>query len=130
MLDHIDFAVVEFERSRRFYEAALAPLGLTPVVVFDGANGRHGIGFGRDGIGCLFIGGGLPVAGRLHLAFQAASRQAVTAFYQAALATGGTCHGPPGLRERYGPNYFAAFVMDPDQHVIEAVCRTPAELDT
>ncbi|AVQ00144.1 glyoxalase/bleomycin resistance/extradiol dioxygenase family protein [Ahniella affigens] len=124
MLDHVDFAVCDFGRSRLFYEAALLPLGLVPVVAFDEGEGRIGVGFGRDGVGCLFIGGGPPVAGRLHLALQAPSRPAVEAFHRAAIAAGGICHGPPGLRERYGPNYFAAYVKDPDGHVIEAVCRT------
>lgn len=123
MLDHVDFAVVNVAASRQFYEAALAPLGIHIVIVFDQEPGRQGVGFGRDGMGAFFIGAGSPVAGRLHVAFQASSRAAVDAFHQAALLAGGRNHGDPGLRPHYGTPYYAAFVRDPDGHVIEAVCR-------
>ena len=60
-----------------------------------------------------------------HLAFQAASRSAVDVFHAAALAHGGTCDGPPGIREHYDPGYYAAFVRDPDGHRLEAVVHEP-----
>ena len=65
----------------------------------------------------------LAAGPRFHLALAAPSRAAVDAFYAAAVSTGGTCDGPPGLRERYGPDYYAAFVVDPDGHRLEAVTR-------
>jgi catechol 2,3-dioxygenase-like lactoylglutathione lyase family enzyme len=125
MLDHVDFAVRDLERSRAFYAAALAPLGIEPLIETDRADGKRGTGFGRDGVARFYIGGGPPPAGRLHVAFAAQSRDAVDAFHRAAIAAGGKDHGKPGLRPRYDENYYAAFVIDPDGHVVEAVCRLP-----
>jgi len=124
MWDHVDFAVVDVARSRAFYVASLAPLGIRPLVEVDRDDGRKGTGFGVD-LARFWIGGGVPVAGRLHVAFVAPSRAAVDAFHAAALAAGGEDRGTPGLRPRYGAHYYAAFVRDPDGHVVEAVCRTP-----
>lgn len=124
MFDHLDFAVDDIARSRAFYAAALAPLGIVPIVAIDRDDGRRGTGFGGgDGIARFWIGGGEPVAGRMHFAFVAPSRAAVDAFHAAALAAGGEDHGAPGERPRYGAPYYAAFVRDPDGHVIEAMCR-------
>lgn len=123
MIDHVDFAVLDVQKSRAFYTCVLAPLGLLPLVDFDRPDGRQGTGFGRDGIGEFFIGGGSPVGGRLHVAFRAQSREAVDAFHRAALALGAEDVGARGPRPRYGDGYYAAFVRDPDGHVIEAVCR-------
>jgi catechol 2,3-dioxygenase-like lactoylglutathione lyase family enzyme len=125
MLDHIDFAVQDLARSRAFYVAALAPLGIQPLVETDRKDGRKGTGFGAGGVAQFYIGGGRPVSGRLHVAFTAPSRAAVNAFHEAALAAGGRDNGKPGLRPHYDANYYAAFVLDPDGHVIEAVCRQP-----
>lgn len=126
MFDHIDFAVADVARSRAFYVTALAPLGVVPLVEIDRDDGRHGTGFGgTDRIARFWIGGGAPVAGRMHVAFAATSREAVDAFHTAALAAGGEDHGAPGERPRYGSPYYAAFVRDPDGHVVEAVCRAP-----
>ncbi len=123
MFDHVDFAVSDLARSRGFYAKALAPLGIVPVMDIDRADGRRGTGFGTSGDARFWIGGGQPVAGRMHIAFVAPSRAAVRAFHAAALAAGGADHGAPGLRPRYGDPYYAAFVVDPDGHVVEAVCR-------
>lgn len=123
MLDHIDFAVSDLVTSRAFYVAALAPLGLVPILDVDREDGRRGTGFGSGEMGEFFIGGGEPVGGRLHVAFRAKSSSAVDAFHAAAIAAGGADHGRPGVRPAYGEGYYAAYVRDPDGHVIEAVFR-------
>ena len=126
MIHHIDFAVTDLERSRNFYEHALAPLGLTVVVTFTNHAGRRLIGFGSPAADPEFwIRDGQPINGRLHVAFQANSRAAVDAFHSAAVQAGGTDNGAPGLRPRYAEHWYAAFVLDPDGHNIEAVCRLP-----
>lgn len=123
MLDHIDFAVKDFDKSRAFYVAVLAPLGISPFTDIKRDDGREGTGF-RSLTGPQFwIGGGTASNGRLHIAFSADSRSDVDVFHKAALQAGGTCKGAPGLRPRYGEHYYAAFVIDPNGHTIEAVCR-------
>ena len=119
MFDHIGIAVSSFERSVRFYEAALAPLGFRLESHDPKAPSA---GFGAPGAAAFYIGNGKP-PGPLHLAFQAKTRSAVRQFYEAALATGGKDKGKPGLRENYAPTYYAAFVHDPDGHNVEAVCQ-------
>jgi catechol 2,3-dioxygenase-like lactoylglutathione lyase family enzyme len=126
MLDHVDFAVRDLARSRAFYVAALSPLGFSPLLETDRADGRRGTGFGQDEFAQFYIGGGGPVDGRLHVAFSAPTRAAVYAFHAAAIAAGGTDGGKPGLRPQYHEHYYAAYVIDPDGHVVEAVCRQPA----
>ena len=125
MLDHIDFAVADLARSRAFYEGALAPLGMSPVVEIDRKNGdgHQGVGFGLADRPVFWIGGGRAPSGRLHVAFAAQSRAVVDAFHKAAIAAGGIDNGAPGLRLRYHADYYAAFVLDPDGHNIEAVCH-------
>lgn len=125
MLDHIDSAVLDLAVSRAFYVAALAPLGIEPLLEIDREDGRRGTGFGCGEFAQFYIGGGRPPEGRLHVAFAAPSRAAVDAFHAAALAAGGTDHGRPGLRPHYHEHYYAAYVVDPDGHVVEAVCRLP-----
>ena len=125
MIDHVDFAVRDLAASRAFYAAALAPLGIEPVMEINREDGRRGTGFGRGGAAQFYIGGGPPVDGRLHVAFSAPSRAAVDAFHRAALAAGGSDRGQPGLRPHYDEHYYAAYVADPDGHVVEAVCRRP-----
>ncbi len=123
MFDHIDFAVTDLARSRDFYTRVLATLGIHPFLEIQREDGRHGIGFGSADGPQFWIGGGAALTGRLHIAFQAASRESVDAFHGAALSSGGASHGAPGLRPRYVNPYYAAFVLDPDAHVVEAVCR-------
>jgi catechol 2,3-dioxygenase-like lactoylglutathione lyase family enzyme len=127
MLHHISLGVADIERAAAFYDAALAPLGY--VRVWDdlapGANDQA-VGYGSPGGGDklaikLRPEGQRPPGPGFHLAFAAPDRQAVAAFHAAALAHGGTDNGGPGLRAHYGANYFAAFVVDPDGHPIEAV---------
>lgn len=117
MFDHLGINVSDFPRSRAFYLAALAPLGIS---LFKGTPDWALIG--KDGK-LLWIGAAGPVQKDFHMAFTAASRAEVDAFHKAALAAGGTDHGAPGLRPHYGPHYYAAFVLDPDGYNLEAVCH-------
>jgi catechol 2,3-dioxygenase-like lactoylglutathione lyase family enzyme len=128
MLDHIGFAVSDYQRSRAFYAQALAPLGIAPVreVTREQTGGCEGTGFGIDGRTSIWIGSGDASHGTLHVAFPVASRSDVDRFYAAAIAAGGRDNGAPGLRLKYSPDYYAAFVLDPDGNNIEAVCRAPA----
>lgn len=129
MLDHIGFAVTDYARSKAFYAAALAPLGYGVVMEITKAEtggAYEGAGLGADGKPDFWIGAGDVLKGRLHVAFAAKDRATVDAFYAAAIAAGGVDNGPPGLRPHYHPNYYGAFVLDPDGHNIEAVCHRPA----
>ncbi|MGY5780564.1 VOC family protein [Rhizobium sp. LEGMi135b] len=129
MLHHISFGVSDIEKAAAFYDAAFAPLGY--VRVWDDlspGDPDQAIGYGVPGGGDKFA---IKLRGKearapgpgFHLAFAAPSRDAVVHFHAAALAHGGTDNGPPGLRPHYGPNYFAAFVIDPDGHRIEVVTK-------
>jgi catechol 2,3-dioxygenase-like lactoylglutathione lyase family enzyme len=121
VLDHVGFAVTDYQRSKAFYERAFAPLGITLLMEFDGA----AAGFGATGRPSFFIEAhGAPVRGRLHIAVGAQSRAQVDAFHAAAIEAGGTDNGAPGIRS-YHPNYYGAYVLDPDGHNIEAVCHRP-----
>jgi len=124
MLDHIGFPVTDFARSRAFYESALAPLGYRVVkeMMLSDEDGYAGFGADRPQ---FWIGTGKPLQGRLHVAFAAKTRAEVRAFYEAALAAGGTDNGAPGLRPHYHENYYGAFVLDPDGHNVEAVNHLP-----
>jgi len=100
-------------------ETVLDHLGFA---VSEGAEGQAA-GFGRDGWASFWIEAqGRPVQGRLHVAFRADSRETVDAFHAAALAAGGTDNGAPGLRTIYHPDYYSAYVRDPDGNNIELVC--------
>jgi catechol 2,3-dioxygenase-like lactoylglutathione lyase family enzyme len=114
-VDHLTLAVGDLARSRAFYEAALAPLG-HHVELFDGEPA-----FGPAGSEDFLIRAGGPTTPPLHLAFGAPSRAAVEAFHAAALAAGATDNGAPGPRPQYHAGYYAAFVLDPDGHNVEAV---------
>jgi len=119
MIDHIGLNVSDFDRSKAFYEKALAPLGITLQMQF----GR-GAGFGVEGKPFFWIREQEPV-GQAHVAFHCEDHAFVDRFHQAALAAGGTDNGAPGLRPHYHPNYYAAFVLDPDSNNVEAVCHNP-----
>jgi catechol 2,3-dioxygenase-like lactoylglutathione lyase family enzyme len=126
VIDHIGFAVSDIARSQAFYDAALAPLGLTVLMTAtpdETDSGGTALGYGRDGAPFFWIGDNEAVGEGLHVALAATSRAAVDAFHAAALAAGGRDHGAPGLRPHYGPDYYAAFVLDPDGANIEAVCQ-------
>jgi lactoylglutathione lyase len=120
MFDHIGFAVRDFAAARAFYTGALAPLGIGVAADFG-----ETVGFGRSGRPQLFLRKGDQPLGRLHLAFTAENREQVRAFHDAALKLGGTDNGGPGLRPNYHPNYYGAFVIDPNGHNIEVVCHSP-----
>ncbi|HEX5468271.1 MAG TPA: VOC family protein [Gaiellaceae bacterium] len=124
-LDHVGLAVADYERSKRFYERALAPLGIALLMEFSGA----AAGFGRADAArpSLFIEAeGEPVRGRLHIALRAENRAQVDAFHVAAIEAGGTDNGAPGVRALYHPDYYGGYVLDPDGNNIEAVCHEPA----
>jgi catechol 2,3-dioxygenase-like lactoylglutathione lyase family enzyme len=118
-LDHIGLDVSDYTESRAFYEGALAPLGIRPLMEPAG----NMAGFGGD-FPFFWIGqrGRGPDSGT-HVAFTAPDRATVHAFHEAALAAGGRDNGGPGVREIYHPSYYAAFVLDPDGNNIEAVCH-------
>jgi catechol 2,3-dioxygenase-like lactoylglutathione lyase family enzyme len=126
VIDHVGFPVSEYERSKTFYTQALAPLGYALVVeVRQDENDSPAAGFGAGGKPDFWIGGEGGLNRPMHVAITAKDRAAVDAFYRAALAAGGRDNGAPGLRPNYHPNYYAAFVFDPDGHNVEAVCHTP-----
>jgi catechol 2,3-dioxygenase-like lactoylglutathione lyase family enzyme len=121
MFDHVKFGVSDYAASKAFFLKALEPLGVT--VVSEGAP-SYGVELcqpeGKVSL-CLFHTEERPA--HLHLAFVAERREQVDAFHRAALEAGGKDHGAPGLRPHYHPNYYAAFVIGPDGHNIEAVCH-------
>ena len=117
MIDHINVPVSELDKSANFYERALESLGLQPIF-----RDEEVVGFGGDtwvfGIELAAVG----VASN-HVAFAVDSCEEVQAFFDAAIAAGGIDNGGPGFRAEYGAAYYAAYVLDPDGHNIEAVCR-------
>jgi len=120
MIDHMSLKVKDFAKSKSFYEAALKPLGYKVAMQFGEA-----AGFGTSDHPDFWIGAGAG-ASPIHVAFAAKDRKTVDAFHQAALAAGGKDNGQPGIRAHYHPNYYGAFVFDPEGNNIEAVCHTPA----
>jgi catechol 2,3-dioxygenase-like lactoylglutathione lyase family enzyme len=120
MIDHVTAKVGDFESGKRFYEAALRPLGYSLQMEFGEA-----AGFGAAGAADFWIGVN-EERGATHVAFSAPDRAAVDAFHDAAIAAGGRDNGPPGIRSHYHENYYAAFVHDADGNNIEAVCHLPA----
>lgn len=120
ILDHIGLAVRDFHKSATFFRRALAPLGIQTVL-----EGEGWAMLGKDGRPQFWIGAhGIP-PGPIHVAFAADNREQVRAFHRAALAAGGRDNGAPGIRAKYHPDYYGAFVFDPDGHNIEAVCHKP-----
>jgi catechol 2,3-dioxygenase-like lactoylglutathione lyase family enzyme len=129
MLDHVSLGVSDIHRSRAFYDAALRPLGLVRIVDFGGGRGSdYGAAPGSLGVEFTITNEtGLPApALGTHICIRVPNRSAVRDFHAAALLAGGRDDGTPGLRPRYHADYFAAFVLDPDRHRIEAVCHAPA----
>ncbi|WP_374434616.1 VOC family protein [Inhella sp.] len=125
MIDHLSLVVSDYEKSKAFYAQALAPTGHARVVELPAEQGgrTRSAGFCHEDGSDLWIGEGGPVTPPLHIAFRVATRAAVDAFHQAALAAGGRDNGAPGLRPRYHAHYYGAYVLDPDGHNIEAVCH-------
>ena len=129
MIDHTGVGVSDFERSKAFYLAALGAIGYAKLLEFGPEVTGHTsvAGFGEPPKPDFWISGGTPNRPAIHVAFRVANRALVRAFHAAALAAGGTCNGPPGIRAHYHPNYYGAFALDPDGHNIEAVCHAPEE---
>jgi catechol 2,3-dioxygenase-like lactoylglutathione lyase family enzyme len=133
MLDHINIRVADYERSKKFYEVALAPLGYSLAM-----ETASGAGFRQGFIPDFWIKQGEPISlgvqaspgqsgcggPAVHVAFASDDRGTVDAFYRAALAAGARDNGAPGIRPDSHPNYYGAFVLDPDGYNIEAVCHT------
>jgi len=120
ILDHIGLAVRDFAKSSTFFRRSLAPLGIQTVL-----EGEGWAMLGKEGRPEFWIGvHGIP-PGPIHIAFAAENREQVRAFHRAALAAGGRDNGAPGIRAKYHPDYYGAFVFDPDGHNIEAVCHRP-----
>lgn len=126
MIDHIGIHVSDYAAAKHFYDAAFAVLGglLVMTVPAEYVGGRMVGGYGRDKPEFWITEGEAQVP-PLHVALTANSRAEVDAFYKAAMAAGGRDNGPPGIREYYHPNYYGAFVLDPDGNNIEAVCHKP-----
>jgi catechol 2,3-dioxygenase-like lactoylglutathione lyase family enzyme len=133
MLDHVSLRVADYERSKKFYAAALSPLGYTLAM-----EAASGAGFRKGFIPDFWIKQGVATSSgvrpdpaelsacggpAVHVAFGCEDRRSVDAFYDAALAAGGRDNGAPGLRPSYHPNYYGAFVLDPDGYNVEAVCH-------
>ena len=127
MLHHLSIAVADIEASARFYDAVPAPLGYTRTWSFDTAVG-YGPASGGDKLAIkLRPERPVPPPSGFHIACAAPDRKAVDQFHQIALQHGAIDKGKPGLRPHYGPNYYAAFVFDPDGYWLEAVINTPTE---
>lgn len=125
MIDHVSIGVHDIARAKRFYDAALNPLGYACL-----SDGHGSLGYGSDAI-ALWISAAehpVPPDGKsgLHFCFSAPNRKSVDLFHAAAIGAGGRDNGKPGLRADYGADYYAAFVVDPDGYRIEAHCGRPA----
>ena len=128
MIDHISFGVSDFARSTAFYDQALAPLGVVRLfdVPKEHSSGVKVTGYGDDHP-WFWLAAENATTGMMHIAFRAKNRDVVRAFHAAAIRAGGMDNGEPGLRPHYHTNYYAAFVLDPDGHNIEAVCHSQVE---
>ncbi len=118
IIDHVGLRVSDFEKSKAFYSRSLAPLGILLLFEEDG-----NVGFGEGEKAPFWIGPHAEPSVKTHIAFKAETRRQVDRFYREAIAAGGIDNGPPGVRQEYHPDYYAAFVIDPDGNNIEAVCR-------
>jgi catechol 2,3-dioxygenase-like lactoylglutathione lyase family enzyme len=121
MINHISIGVRDVARAKRFYDAALKPLGYKCL-----SDGESSLGYGNGAVVLWVLAAKKPVAGDaesgLHICFDAPTRKSVDAFHAAALGAGGRDNGKPGLRADYDPNYYAAFAVDPDGYRVEAYC--------
>lgn len=120
MFDHLGFGATDLAASKAFFVQALAPLGAAVVM-----EGPWGVGIGVQGKPSFWLHQTDKPPTAVHIAFSAATRSDVDAFYAAAIAAGGRDNGAPGLRPHYHPNYYGAFVIGPDGHNVEAVCHKP-----
>ena len=121
MFDHVSIGVTDIARTRKFYDAALKPLGYTLL-----SDGESSLGYGDKAVGLWISATAKPVKADmesgLHFCFVAKDRKAVDAFHAAALKAGGKDNGKPGVRADYSANYYAAFAIDPDGYRVEAYC--------
>ena len=121
MLDHVSIGVRDIAKAKAFYDAALKPLGLACL-----SADETSLGYGEKSVGFWIGLAERPVAddpqSGLHFCFSAPSRSSVSAFHATAIAAGGRDNGAPGVRESYGPDYFAAYVCDPEGYRLEAYC--------
>lgn len=118
IIDHIGLAVSNYDNSKQFYIACLAPLDIQLIMEVQGW-----AGFGRNGKAEFWFGKHGTPQSPMHIAFSAPSHREVDLFYEAAIEAGAKDNGPPGIREIYHPDYYGAFVIDPDGHNVEAVCH-------
>lgn len=128
MIDHTGINVADWPRAKAFYDAAMAALGarMLMVVPEEHTGGKKVGGYGRDKPDFWLSENADTGPGR-HYAFTARNRAEVDAFYAAAMSAGGRDNGAPGLRPHYHPDYYGAFVLDPDGNNVEAVCHVPEE---
>ena len=126
-IDHVSLSVSNLDRAKAFYTASLSSLGLEVVGEFSAEqSGTVGfVGFGRGRKGSFWVEESGQQSPSSHVCFRAQSRADVRAFYDAAIAAGATDNGEPGIRMKYHPEYYAAFVRSPEGHNIEAVCFKP-----
>jgi len=127
MIDHLGINVADFDASKAFYDKAMAPLGalLLHMVPSEYTGGAKVGGYGRDRPVFWLSDQAAEQKSTQHVAFTARSRAEVDAFHAAALAAGGKDNGGPGLRPHYHPDYYGAYVFDPDGNNVEAVCHAP-----
>ena len=124
VIDHVLFVVADLDASRLLYTAALAPLGYDELAVQEDC-----VAYGPEDLDDFIICRGDPVTARAHVAFAAEGRDAVDAFFEAAVANGATARGEPGVWTRYSESYYAAFVNDLHQNNVEAVWHAPEPVD-
>jgi len=127
MIDHTGIVVSDYGKSKAFYSKTLAAIGYELLMEIPASVTGHTdvAGFGEPPKPDFWMSNGAPNNPPIHIAFRVASHALVDAFYRAAIAAGGRDNGPPGIRAHYHPNYYGAFVLDPDGHNIEAVCHSP-----
>jgi catechol 2,3-dioxygenase-like lactoylglutathione lyase family enzyme len=123
VIDHLGISVKDYAKSKAFYLNALSPLGIGIVMEVTDADGQA-LGLGAEGKPFFWVSEA-PIRGTMHLAFAAKTRAQVDAFYAGALKAGAADNGHPGIRPHYHPNYYGAFVIDPNGINLEAVCHTP-----
>ncbi|HEU4402676.1 MAG TPA: VOC family protein [Candidatus Polarisedimenticolia bacterium] len=120
MIDHVGLKVKDFKKSLAFFAKSLAPLGYKVLAEYE-----DGAGLGTGKSPDFWISKGDPPRPGVHIAFASGKRAIVDRFHAAALSAGGRDNGAPGLRRDYHPDYYGAFVFDPDGNNIEAVCHDP-----
>jgi catechol 2,3-dioxygenase-like lactoylglutathione lyase family enzyme len=128
MIDHTGISVRDIKKSKAFYTRALAPIGYTLLAEFPASvTGSSDVaGFGVAPRPDFWIASGTSNVPPIHVAFRVEDRRLVDEFHKAAMAAGGRDNGGPGVRAHYHPNYYGAFVLDPDGHNVEVVCHNPA----